>query len=197
MKIWQTEYQRLNIKDRYCAVAVFQSSQARVANTSNSWNCSVPHWPRFRRHFRCNMRQECANEEDEIQCPYSYCRHGGVRLDGLCFFYVVKDEGISWLEAQRECRLMGANLASLSSFRKWERGYDLVALELAMATWRSVHVCWFDVRATRPAWHVGWYLVGQEGQFVDSALSHFSLLPGDIGCTQWLLLSLFSVDIQM
>ena len=83
------------------------------------WNCSVSQWPRFKRHFRCNMRQECANGEDETECPYSHCDHGGVRIDRHCYFYVVNNVGITWLEAQRECRLKGAQLASLSSLDRW------------------------------------------------------------------------------
>ena len=32
------------------------------------WNCSVPHWPDFRQHMRCNMLRECEGGEDEVDC---------------------------------------------------------------------------------------------------------------------------------
>ena len=97
---------------------MFQLSEIpeRLAST---WNCSVPHWPRFQRHFRCNMRQECADENDESECPYSFCDHRGIRVDRHCYFYVENDVRISWFEARHECHLKGAKLASLSSLGKW------------------------------------------------------------------------------
>ena len=58
----------------------------RIRQDLGPWNCSVPHWPRFKRHFRCNMRLECANEEDEAECPYSFCDHGLVRTYRHCYF---------------------------------------------------------------------------------------------------------------
>ena len=84
---------------------------------SNTWNCSMPHWWRFKRHFRCNLRQECVNGEDEVQCPYSPCSHGGVSIAHHCYFYVKRY--VTWLTAQRECRKLGAYLASLASPREW------------------------------------------------------------------------------
>ena len=88
-------------------------------SSSNTWNCSVPHWPRFQRHFRCNMRQECVSGEDEVQCPYSPCSHGGVRLGRHCYFLAETYTAISWNEAQQKCRKQAAYLASLTSPREW------------------------------------------------------------------------------
>ena len=121
---------------RWQLVAVLQSSELpqRLAGTNNTWNCSVRHWPRFQRHFRCNMRQECAHGEDETECPYSYCSHGGVRIDRHCYFYVVNDVGLTCREAQRECGLMGANLASLTSLGSWN----------GVMTWLHLHSLWKD-----------------------------------------------------
>jgi hypothetical protein len=45
---------------------------------SGLWNCSVPHWSQLKRHFPCNLRQDCEAGEDETYCPYyrySTCRH--------------------------------------------------------------------------------------------------------------------------
>ena len=115
---------------------VLQPSEVpgRLAGTNSPWNCSVQHWPHFQRHFRCNMRQECVNKEDEIQCPYSSCDHGGVRIKRYCYFYVVSNVSLSWLQAQLECRLMGARLASLSSLHKWN----------GVMTWLSWRQGWRD-----------------------------------------------------
>ena len=106
-----------------CLLQPFETPE-RLAGILNygqriTWNCSVPHWPRFQRHFRCNMRQECANEEDETECPYSSCEHGGVRIHHACYFYVVNNVGMTLIEGKRECRFKRAQLASLSSLAKW------------------------------------------------------------------------------
>ena len=101
-------------------VLLLQSSEIpeRVAG-NNTWNCSVPFWPHFQRHFRCNLRQECVNGEDEVLCPYSTCRHGGVSFAGHCYFMVSSDSEVPWIEAQQGCRKVGAYLASLTSPGEW------------------------------------------------------------------------------
>ena len=85
---------------------------------NSTWNCSVPHWPRFQRHFRCNLRQECAGGEDEVRCPYSPCRHGGVSFAGHCYFFLT-DVNVVWSAAHDECRKFGAYMVSLTSPREW------------------------------------------------------------------------------
>ena len=99
---------------------VLQASQIpeRLQDTT-TWNCSVPHWPRFRRHFRCNLRQDCASGEDEVQCPYSPCEHGGVSFQDQCYFFMENYNNVSWGLAQVECRKVGAYLASLTTHREW------------------------------------------------------------------------------
>ena len=103
-----------------------------------TWNCSVPHWPRFQRHFRCNLRQECINREDEVQCPYSPCSHGGVSIAGHCYFVVTLDrnEGVKWSEAVVECRKVGAYLATLTSYEEW----SVVMFWLDRAGHTNVHI---------------------------------------------------------
>nr|KAG5710813.1 hypothetical protein BaRGS_026964 [Batillaria attramentaria] len=48
------------------------------------WNCSVPHWPRFRPHLTCNLEPECASET-HFQCPGPdlYCLPVFVRCNGV------------------------------------------------------------------------------------------------------------------
>ncbi|KAL8596880.1 hypothetical protein ACOMHN_060688 [Nucella lapillus] len=42
------------------------------------WNCSVPEWPHFERHFLCNLKRECEGGEDEVTCPYfGFCAESG------------------------------------------------------------------------------------------------------------------------
>ena len=100
--------------------ALLQSPDVPERLTSNNtWNCSVPLWPHFKRHFRCNLRQECFNGEDEVQCPYSSCRHGGVSFHGHCYFIFEPDTRLTWFEARQECRKTRAYLASLTSAGEW------------------------------------------------------------------------------
>ena len=44
------------------------------------WNCSGPSWPDFRHHFFCNRRIDCADAEDEYDCPYTLCADGGTHF---------------------------------------------------------------------------------------------------------------------
>ena len=103
----------------FCCVLQSSEIPHHIEGTSSTWNCSVQLWPSFRRHFRCNMRQECANREDEIECPYSYCSQGGLLIDHRCYFHPKRYIHLSWFDAQQQCRLLGANLASLTSLRQW------------------------------------------------------------------------------
>ena len=79
------------------------------------WNCSVPHWPDFRLHFRCNLVRECAGGEDEASCPYSLCDDGGVSLDNSCFHLMDPGRSTSWDESNLACSRMGGRLASLTT----------------------------------------------------------------------------------
>ena len=112
--------QRFLTTNQEISLPVLQAPEIpeRLAGTT-TWNCSVPQWPRFRRHFLCNLRQDCVSRDDEAQCPYSPCEHGGVSFHGQCYFIRVTNISISWGEAQNECRKVGAYLASLTTRREW------------------------------------------------------------------------------
>ena len=99
--------------------SLLQSSEIPGRLANNTWNCSVQHWPRFQRHFCCNLRQECVSGEDEVQCPFSPCSHGGVSFAGHCYFTITSNVTATHLEARQECRKVGAHLASLTSPREW------------------------------------------------------------------------------
>ena len=97
----------------------------------------MPHWPHFQRHFRCNLRQECAGGEDEVQCPYSPCSHGGVSFQGHCYFFTNCGKKRSWLEAHKDCREAGGYMASLTTAREWGDVNTWLSLD---ATWRHIFV---------------------------------------------------------
>lgn len=95
---------------------------------NGSWNCSVPYWPDFKQHFLCNFNTECAGGEDEASCPYTTetCGPGLISIGGLCYIYRIPQHKISWMDADRLCRLQGATLALLKSDEEWSRvAHDL------------------------------------------------------------------------
>ncbi|XP_070184274.1 G-protein coupled receptor GRL101-like [Littorina saxatilis] len=88
---------------------------------SGLWNCSVPQWPEFKSHFRCNYDTECAGAEDETDCPYTgHCPPGLVQADGRCYIYDNPRGAISWLEANILCaERYGGYLASFNTRQEW------------------------------------------------------------------------------
>ena len=133
---------------------VLQASQIpeRLEDTT-TWNCSVPHWPLFRRHFRCNRRQDCASGEDEVQCPYSPCEHGGVSFQGQCYFIMENYNNANWGLAQEECRKVEAYLASLTTHRKWTDVMNWLHLGAPWKLWEllnQVYLGAMDAPASMP-----------------------------------------------
>ena len=124
---------------------VLQAAEVPGRLANNTWNCSVPSWPRFRRHFLCDLRQDCAGGEDEVQCPYSPCnKQGGVRLRGHCYFFIELFTRLTWQQGQDECRKVGADLASLTSRREW----------IDVMYWLQLGVPWL-LKRTRKAIYLG------------------------------------------
>ena len=122
-----------------CSIIFFLLQSSNVPESlpgNNTWNCSVPHWSSFQRHFLCNLRQECANGEDEAQCPYAPCDRGGISFAGQCYFLVTDDTDITWKKAQTLCRNAGAYIVSLASPREWS---DVM-------TWLHLAVPWLERR---------------------------------------------------
>ena len=99
---------------------------------------SVPHWTRFQRHFRCNLRQECVSGENELHCPYAPCQNGGVSFAGHCYFFLATDDDrVTRSSAERECRMAGANVVSLASPGEWS---DVIS-------WLHMGIPWLDTPA--------------------------------------------------
>ena len=133
---------------------VLQASEIpeRLAGTT-TWNCSVPQWPRFRRHFRCDLHQDCASGEDEVQCSYSPCEHGGVSFHSHCYFIMLTNKSISWGEAYNECRKVGAYLASLTTRREWTDVMYWLHLAVPWLLWtrdKLIYVGILDAPASLP-----------------------------------------------
>ncbi|KAK7475463.1 hypothetical protein BaRGS_00033282, partial [Batillaria attramentaria] len=83
----------------------------------SKWNCSVPYWDDFRRHFQCDFKQDCVNGEDERDCLYKNhtCGEGWVLLEGKCYLYVRGKQHVTWNDASAACHERGGYLASLNT----------------------------------------------------------------------------------
>ena len=92
------------------------------------WNCSLPHWTEFKRHFPCNLQAECVGGEDEKDCHYtnvSRCGAGAISLGESCYLYVISKSDVTWNEALDICVRKGAHLADLLSMEEW---FDVMGL---------------------------------------------------------------------
>ena len=102
------------------------------------WNCSVPHWPDFRQHMRCNMLRECEGGEDEVDCGYESedCGPGLISAAGSCYLYAddVVFSSMSSLEASRECEKRGSYLVSLNTPEEWKIISDLLLKQMIFDT---------------------------------------------------------------
>ena len=85
------------------------------------WNCSVPHWPEFRQHMRCNMLRECEGGEDEVDCGYESedCGPGLISAAGSCYL-LENFNGKTNDEASVECQRRGGYLVSLNTPEEWK-----------------------------------------------------------------------------
>ena len=59
----------------------------RVSDGTNTWNCSVAHWPEFQHHFPCDLVPQCREGQDEAECPYAgpECNDGYLHVNGSCY----------------------------------------------------------------------------------------------------------------
>ena len=59
----------------------------RASDGTNTWNCSVPHWPEFQHHLFCDLIPQCRNGQDEASCPYASpeCDDGYLHVNGSCY----------------------------------------------------------------------------------------------------------------
>ena len=59
----------------------------RVSDGTNTWNCSVAHWPEFQHHFPCDLVPQCREGQDEAKCPYASpeCNDGYLHVNGSCY----------------------------------------------------------------------------------------------------------------
>lgn len=66
-----------------------ETETPRKVPGSERWNCSVPFWATFERHFPCDMEVDCDGEQDEVVCPYytPVCGGGKFVAGDLCVFF--------------------------------------------------------------------------------------------------------------
>ena len=102
----------------------FHSDTALPRKQSNGkLDCSGPQWRVLQHHFLCNFYPECDGGEDEVSCPYvtEACGPGHISIGGSCYIYRIPQHKISWMDAERICRLQGEQLAMLKSKGEWSR----------------------------------------------------------------------------
>ena len=113
--------------------SVHQQGQTPERLANGLWNCSVPFWASVKIHFQCDLAKECAEGEDERDCPYSnpLCARGEFFLGHSCYTYG-KVEPMSWKSASLQCQNRGAQLVSLNDVDEWRsvtgmlRQFDVV-----------------------------------------------------------------------
>ncbi|PVD27155.1 hypothetical protein C0Q70_12309 [Pomacea canaliculata] len=89
-------------------------NESPVKLDSGLWDCSVPHYSKFKQHLECNLEPECHGGEDEgPRCFFSsFACNGSVAVGNKCFSSF-KSKGYStWSSASRECRNRGGNLGN-------------------------------------------------------------------------------------
>ena len=84
--------------------------------SSGLYNCSVYYYERFRRHFECNMKAECADGRDERACDFTsrVCK-GWVAAPGKCYKLISFHSAVTSTVAAQECKARGSNLAALKN----------------------------------------------------------------------------------
>ncbi|PVD37665.1 hypothetical protein C0Q70_00264 [Pomacea canaliculata] len=92
------------------------------------WNCSVPHWPDFRLHFRCDLVSDCVGNEDEVDCPYTshVCGPGFLSANGTCLQFVKTVKEVSWETAKKTCESRGLLLMTANTPAEEEATRDLL-----------------------------------------------------------------------
>ena len=111
---------------------------------ADQWNCSVPHWPEFKRHFPCNLQMDCVEGEDEADCPYvsPFCPHGYFSVGGGCFRYFDLKSTLTWNQAAQACAESGPSsyLAALNTPGEWLGVLRLLLLRKRAAEVEMVYI---------------------------------------------------------
>ena len=116
-----------------------------VGFCADQWNCSVPHWPDFKRHFPCNLQMDCVEGEDEADCPYMspFCPRGYFfSAGGGCFRYFDPKSALTWNEAAEACAESGPSsyLAALNTPGEWFGVLRLLLLRKRVAEVEMVYI---------------------------------------------------------
>ena len=80
-------------------------SQQPVLVDNDVYNCSVPHFHKYKEIFGCNFIRECKGNEDEQNCSFhdTACGVGAVASGEKCYALIYPHRRISWYEARSMC----------------------------------------------------------------------------------------------
>ncbi|KAK7502664.1 hypothetical protein BaRGS_00006239, partial [Batillaria attramentaria] len=124
-----TSYWPLKTSELKLLVSFHQPGSIPERLPSGEWNCSVPHWADFRRHFHCNFDVECEGGEDETECPYTATRCGsatGILIGNRCYVLGHPLKPITWTEASVACLSLNAQLVSFNTWDEKEKVADVI-----------------------------------------------------------------------
>ena len=105
-----------------------------------TWNCSVSYWPALQAHFPCDLQKNCAEGQDERDCPYTkpQCGLGFITAGRSCFVLVSLGRMVSWSQASDHCVRGGMHLASLNTEAQWRDILDALSLRDSHDVFRGV-----------------------------------------------------------
>ncbi|KAL8597265.1 hypothetical protein ACOMHN_051576 [Nucella lapillus] len=95
-----------------------EQSEEPVRLPGGKWNCSVPFYSSFQRHFTCIAQSFCADGRDKVSCPKEeedLCGPTLVTFGGSCYRLFQPLEATSWTKASQTCSNYGGGLAVLNT----------------------------------------------------------------------------------
>ena len=135
------------------------------------FDCSVPYYDDFQRHLHCNLFTECEKGEDENLCDYNKgACNGSIAYKDKCYRYFDWSTAITWLDAFKECKKRGAELASLNTPTEWN------AIENALDYGHRASVVFIGLRTADPNLPV---IYQKMWQWSDQSFAYFVHLRGE------------------
>ena len=101
--------------------SLYSKEQTPQQFVDGTWNCCAAFWVSFQEHFSCNLAVQCAERDDEMNCPYSspLCEPGDFFLGHSCYNYVKTESLTTWSFASVQCQKQGRQLVSLNDVDEW------------------------------------------------------------------------------
>ena len=117
---------------------ILQSHKLPQRVLNGEWNCSVDYWGDFRGHLLCNLQTQCAGGEDEQDCGYTTCTHGGFWLHGVCYVITQPENDITFIQAYDICRQINGRPPSFALEQKRKQFVDFVLPKSKLAMYVDV-----------------------------------------------------------